>query len=107
MPSSKATEKMQTIEVKVKTATGLQWVTKPASYLHTFDAIKQKGKKGREKHSEILETRKRCKHCHGPINWVQAGTEEFCRHRTTEDSERCKGGCHFLGTHVNHPFPVL
>lgn len=46
----------------------------------------------------------RCLHCHGAVQVhkrkVPHGPEDHVEHRSRQDSERCRGGAYFKGTHM-------
>ena len=52
----------------------------------------------------------RCMHCHGPVRVhkknVDHGPVDHVEHRSRQDSERCKGGTYFKGTHLMSLHPV-
>ena len=52
----------------------------------------------------------RCMHCHGAVRIhkqkVSHGPDDHVEHRSRQDSERCKGGIYFKGTHQLSLMPV-
>ncbi|RJR48122.1 MAG: hypothetical protein C4576_08780 [Desulfobacteraceae bacterium] len=52
----------------------------------------------------------RCMHCHGAVRvhkqQVEHGPEDHVEHRSRQDSESCKGGIYFKGTHRMSQMPV-
>ena len=52
----------------------------------------------------------RCKYCHGAVRihrqLVEHGPADHVEHLSRQDSERCQGGIHFLGTHQLSLNPV-
>ena len=52
----------------------------------------------------------RCKHCHGAVRVHKRqkldGPVDHVEHLSRQDSERCKGGVYFKGTHQMSSCPV-
>ena len=52
----------------------------------------------------------RCAHCHGAVRihqqQVAHGPQDHVEHRSRQDSENCKGGHYFKGTHRLSSQPV-
>ncbi len=52
----------------------------------------------------------RCVHCHGAVSvhkqQVPHGPVDHVEHQSHQDSERCKGGVYFKGTHQMSSCPV-
>ena len=52
----------------------------------------------------------RCVYCHGAVRVhkqkVGHGPEDHVEHRSRQDSERCRGGIYFKGTHQMSLVPV-
>jgi hypothetical protein len=52
----------------------------------------------------------RCMHCHGAVRVhkqkVEHGPRDHVEHRSRQDSEHCKGGHYFNGTHRLSTAPV-
>jgi hypothetical protein len=53
----------------------------------------------------------RCTHCWGAVRVhkqkVAHGPQDHVEHRSRQDSEGCKGGDHFQGTHRTSSHPVV
>lgn len=52
----------------------------------------------------------RCMHCHGPVKLhkqkVPHGPMDHVEHKERQDSEGCKGGFYFQGTHKMSEHPI-
>ncbi len=61
--------------------------------------------------AEVQEgERVRCTHCHGKVRvhrqHVSHGPQDHVEHTSREDSENCRGGHHFKGTHKRSGHPI-
>lgn len=52
----------------------------------------------------------RCAHCHGAVRvhrkQVEHGPQDHVEHLSRQDSENCRGGMHFKGSHRRSTEPV-
>ena len=61
--------------------------------------------------STVLSGSIRCAHCWGAVRLhkqkVEHGPQDHVEHRSRQDSEGCRAGHHFQGTHQTSSHPVV